>query len=224
MKLMKPMELFLWKRFLLTSALAASAFGTQGCYVYSAFQGARVLVEEKMSISPSASVVSFGNDGESSWMTTQFGARGGVGLGNGLEIQGRYERMQFHERGDADFEFEGANYVDIGLKYGVVPDRVAIGMPIGFMFGENVDEGDSFQIQPSLFLTIPVISHLDINASTKALFFTEDFGEPLLAFNGGLGIRTGRGEFSLLPEMGLLINPGENGYFWHWGMGASVEF
>lgn len=219
------MPLPIWKRLHLTAVLAAGAFATQGC-IYSAFQGARVLEEGKSSISPSFSIHSVGTDGESNWATTHFGAQFGAGLGSRLELQGRYERMDLHERGgDDDSDNEGANYIHLGLKYGVVQDIVAVAMPVGFMFGENVeDESETFQFHPSLFLTVPVAPILDINASAKALYLLDDMGDPLLAFNGGLGIRPGDGKFGLMPEMGLLFSPGDNGYLWHWGVGASVEF
>ncbi|HKP98398.1 MAG TPA: hypothetical protein VJ385_21890 [Fibrobacteria bacterium] len=207
----------------MSSALAALALGTQGCYVYSAFQGARTLDTGRYSISPSASIVSFGDDGESSWITTQFGARGAVGLGNRLELQSRYERVEPHD--DNNSNDWGYNYVDMGFKYGIVKDVLAVGMPVGFMFGEHVDEGESWQLHPSLFLTLPAARFLDVNLSTTGLYFLNDSEDNFLwAFNGGLGIRPSDGRFTLMPEMGILTNPGEGGHFWHWGVGASMEF
>lgn len=205
------------------SVLAALALGTQGCYVYSAFQGARTLDPGRVSLAPSASIVTFSLDGESSWMTTQFGARGAVGLGGRWEVQSRYERVGLHEPDSG--ESSGYNYLDLGFKYGIVEDILAVGMPLGFMFGDYVDEGDSWQLHPSLFLTLPVSRSLDVNLSTIGLYFLNDGDDDFLwAFNGGLGIRPRDGRFSLLPELGLLIDPGEDGHFWHWGVGAAWEF
>jgi hypothetical protein len=206
------------------SALAVLALGTQGCYVYSAFQGARTLESGKISLSPSASVVSFGNDGESNWITTQFGARGAVGLGRRMEVQSRYERVGLHDP-DSAAESWGYNYVDLGFKYGIIENILAVGMPIGIMFGESVDEGDSWQLHPSLFLTLPAARFLDVNLSTTGIYFLNESDDDFLwAFSGGLGIRPGERGFTLLPEVGLLTNPGEDGHFWHWGVGASLEF
>ncbi|MEO7427621.1 MAG: hypothetical protein ABI036_20725 [Fibrobacteria bacterium] len=211
-----------WKTLCMSCALAISALGTQGCYIYSAFQGARTLEEGRYSVSPSASVVTFSNNGESRWMTSQFGLQGGVGLGNGLELQSRYERVEGHYSLIDDM---GYNYLDVALKYGLIKDKLAIGMPIGFMFGENVDEGESWQLHPSLYLTFPAARFLDINFSTTGLYFLNDSDDHfLLAFSGGLGIRPGEDGFTLMPEVGILTDPGEDGHFWHWGLGASMEF
>lgn len=212
-----------WRSICLHSALATLALGTQGCYIYSAFQGARTLDQGRFSVSPSVSVVSYSQDGETDRMTTQYGARGAVGLGHRLELQTRYERVSPREDDLADVD--GYNYLDFGFKYGIIQDILAVGMPIGFMFGENVDEEESWQLHPSLYLTAPVAPFLDINFSTKALYFLDEPLKDLLwAFNGGFGIRPGDGRFSLLPEMGILFNPGEEGAFWNWGVGASAEF
>jgi hypothetical protein len=221
------MRVFTWKNLYRASALAAAMFATQGCYIYSAFQGARILDQGKYSLTPSAALVNFSESTDPEISTVQLGGRGSVGIGNHLEFQVRYERNNTSfeiEDVDVDGNSVGFNYLDFGFKYGLVPDRLAVGMPIGFMFGEDVEESESLQIHPTLFLTIPASSWLDINISAKSLLFFEQLEDPLLALNGGLGIRVGDSPLTFLPETGLLFSPGDEGHYYHFGMGFTAEF
>jgi hypothetical protein len=223
------MRVFTWKNLCRASVLAAAAFAAQGCYIYSAFQGARILDQGKYSLTPSAALVNFSESTDPEISTVQLGGRGSAGIGNHLELQVRYERNNTSiEIDDPDVNVDGNsvgfNYLDFGFKYGLVPDRLAVGLPIGFMFGKDVEEGESLQIHPTLFLTIPASSSVDVNISAKSLLFFEQLEDPLLAINGGLGIRLGRSSLTLLPETGFLFSPGDEGNYYHFGMGVNAEF
>jgi hypothetical protein len=49
-----------------------------------------------------------------------------------------------------------------------------------------------------------------------------DASDVLLGFGGGVGISLHR-QVTLRPEAGLLINPGESGVVWTFGVGVSLR-
>jgi hypothetical protein len=192
-----------------------------GCYVYSAFQGARVVQPGRIAVTPSLSLLSFGEDGESTAASTNYGAHAAIGLTDRLNLTGRYERVEWaNSAGSSDSH----NYLDLGFKYAVVPDVLAFAMPIGFFYGEGVEEDESLQIHPALHLTVPVMQQLDLNATAKYLHFFDDPSENLTAVMFGLGVRVIPERLTVFPELGYLFNLGEDGHYFHWGVGLGVEF
>jgi hypothetical protein len=190
-----------------------------GCYVYSAFQGARVLEPGKVSVTPSAAFLSF-HDNESDNMTNNFGVQGAVGLPANLNLGVRYEYMA-----TVDNEYvDGYNYLDFNLKAALIKDVLAISIPVGFFYGEHIEEEESWQINPAVLISAPLMQNLNFNVSGRYLIFLDEDADNLLAFNTGFGIRVPNTGVEFMPEIGFLFNPGEDGNFFHYGLGIGFEF
>ncbi len=189
-----------------------------GCYVFSAFQGARMLPAGKTSVTPSASFLTF-KTGDESWKSSDnFGAQVAHGVSERVNLTVRYEHLDWSQ---AD---ESHNYLDLGVKVSIVPDILAVALPVGFFFGSGVEEGESFQAHPTVLATLPLHPNLDVNVSAKYLIFFDPDADNLAAYNAGLGVRLLPGKFTVFPEIGLLHNPGESGYYTQWGLGFGLEF
>ncbi len=96
---------------------------------------------------------------------------------------------------------------------------MAIYVPAGFVFGEDIEVSDTWQIHPTLLLTLPISKYIEFNPSAKVLIPFKSEGETLVAFNLGIGISTNLERWAICPESGFLYNPGESGHFMHLSIG-----
>lgn len=196
-----------------------------GCYTYSSFQSARLLREGEFSATPCMSFHTMRSGDNARWVTSQFGARGAAGLAGAemLNLTAGYERIEGHsEAGGRGLEY---NYLEGGFKLGLVRDHLAFAMPVGLLFGGDINSSaNTWQVQPGLIATVPLGGPLvDLNLAAKTLFFFDKDADNLLACNAGLGIRP-LPQLTVLPEAGLLFDPGEDGYFTYFGLGLSFKF
>jgi hypothetical protein len=195
----------------LGGALAAVACAP----VFSDFQSAKLVGPGRVELTPSASRVSFsGEDGGR--VQDEYGVQVGAGVLDRLDLRAGYVRMQVADGGG------GINAVGFGPKIGLVKDRVALAVPVGFAFGQDVEIGKTWTVHPTLLLTQPVVPRLEVNASVKGLIpLSKDGGDTLVAVN--LGLALGDLErWAIRPEIGFLFNPGESGHFTHLGLGFTV--
>jgi hypothetical protein len=176
----------------------ASVLAARCAPVFSELQSAKLVGRDRVEITPSYSSISFsGEDG--GHVQDEYGLQMATGVTQRLDLRARYVHV------------EGVNVVGFGPKVSVVKDKVALAVPVGFAFGEDVDSGKSWAIHPTLLLTAPVNRHVELNASTKALIpFSE--GDKLVALNLGAGFGALE-QWAIRPEVGFLFNPGENGHF-----------
>jgi len=65
---------------------------------------------------------------------------------------------------------------------------------------------------------------VELNWAAKYLVpLSEEGGDNLLAFNLGLGLGPPKGRWTLRPEIGWLIDPGEEGHDTQFSIGLSVR-
>ena len=204
-----------------TRAVLVLALGAGAACVppFSELQSARTVGRGHSEVTPSFSMVRSSEDG-SSFEQRQFGVHAGVGLTERMDLRMRFERITAEEDGE---ETTAVYVLGAGPKFGLVPDRVALYIPVGFAFGSDIEVGETFQMHPTLLATLPVTQGLDVTGSAKVLVPIASEGDPLLAFNLGLGIGEGRGPVVLRPEVGMLIDPGEDGRFWQFSLGLSYQ-
>ena len=62
---------------------------------------------------------------------------------------------------------------------------------------------------------------LELNASVKYILTFAKGRDDLMAFNIGLGLSPDLERYAIRPEAGLLIDPGEGSYYWHFSVGFS---
>lgn len=197
------------RRRLLFAVLWTTLAGTGCAPVFSDFQSAKLVGRDRVEVTPSGSTVSFSGD-DGGHVQDEFGLQVGKGVLDRLDLRARYVRV------------EGINGVGFGPKIALVKDRLALAVPVGFAFGEDVDIGKTWTVHPTLLLTQPVTRRLEVNASAKALIPLSDNGDDnLVAFNVGLGFGNLE-RWAIRPEIGLLFDPGESGHFTQFGLGLTV--
>jgi hypothetical protein len=149
------------------------------------------------------------------------GVQVATGVSDRLELRARYEHAMFSF--DEGTDTGSFNVVGFGPKVRLVKDRVAFYAPVGFAFGNEMKSGDTFSIHPTLLLTQPLHRNVEANGSAKLLIpLTAENGETLAAFNLGLGIGH-LDRWAIRPEVGILVNPGEEGHFTQLSIGVSFR-
>lgn len=208
--LMKRGWLGLSAMFVVLSASACAA-------PFSDLQSARTLEPGTTEVTGSYSYVRAANDGESDKVQDNFGLQVARGLSDRVELRAKY----FYISPDGDGT-EGVSALGVGPKFSLVEDRVAFYTPVGLGFGGGIESGDTWQWQPTLLFSAPMGERAEVTASTKGQFWLDDFADPNLAFNLGFGFGPDLDSWMIRPEVGLLVNPGEDGRFWSFSLGAST--
>lgn len=200
-------------------ALVAGWATLGGCVHVADQQSARLLDPGTYEVTPafSSTTVSFG--GESERLADQYGIRLGYGAGDGVELRAMYERIE-EARGDA-----GLNVLGFGGKFALAEEAVALFVPVGFMFGEEVTEpGDTWTLAPTLLATWRAMPGFELTPSVKAIYpFTVENSEILIAFHLGAGLSNDLDRWAIRPEIGMTKNPGEEGTMWGWTIGFSYR-
>jgi hypothetical protein len=188
--------------------------------VFSDLQGAGLVGKDRYEITPSFSTVTFHDEDESEHIQSHYGIQVGYGISDRADVRFRLERIQLDTDGD---ESIGATVVGIGPKIGRRHGSVALYLPIGMAFGEDVEEDETVEFHPTLLTTIPIARGIEFNPSVKMLIpLSRENADILVAVNLGFGL----GEvdrFAIRPELGFLFNPGEDGNYRHFSVGLAFR-
>ena len=193
---------------------AALLFISAGCTApFSEFQGARMSGKGNGDLTASYSgVIVSGEE-----IQDQFGLQGAYGVTDDLDLRVRYERI-----GVKDWDVGPFNALAFGPKIALNRDRAAIYVPVGFGFGEDMETADTWELHPTLLLTQPISTVLEVNLSIKGLLSLAENGpDPRLAFNVGFGIGPDDSRVILRPEAGLMVFTDGGDPFYHVGLGLS---
>ena len=204
----------------LISALCVVLLG-EGCApVFSDLQGAGLVGKNRYEITPSFSTVSFQNEGESEHVQNHYGVQVGYGISDRADFRFRLERIQLDTNGE---ESVGATVIGLGPKIGRRHGPVALYLPVGMAFGEDVDEDESIEFHPTLLTSIPLLPEVEFNPSFKVLIpLTREGADVLVAVNLGMGLGQ-IDRFAIRPELGFLFNPGEEGNYRHFSLGLAIR-
>ncbi len=188
--------------------------------IFSDLQDARLVGKNNVEATAGYSAISFKDDsieGDGIKVQNEISVMAAYGLSKNFDVRLRYTGVWL----DNDVGEGSASILSFGPKVKLVENYLALYMPIGFGFGSEINNtADTWQIHPTLLGTIPVIDQLDINPSFKVLFPFEDRLSTLVAVNLGLGIKVLNG-LTIRPEFGLLFDPGEDGNFKQFTIGAT---
>ena len=196
--------------------IVLAAFVTSGCAPpFSEMQSAKLVDEGEFEIVGHYAGVSWSDEGESGKVQDNIGVQLAYGVAERVNLRARYE---FIDVGDYDIT---AHVIGVGPKFSLTEDVIAFYVPVGFATGEDITTEDTWQLHPTIIVTTTHSKVLEFNVSVKyILTFAED-QDDLLAFNLGLGLSPDLSRYVIRPEAGLLLNPGEDGYYWHWSIGLS---
>ena len=201
---------------ILMSAVLWVAVFSQSCLpVFQHYQDARTQKPGTHEITPNVAVVSFTEGGETSHIQNQLGLQAAFGLTSKADLRAAYTRVALAEDGG------GFNFVGFGPKFSLIPDRFAVFAPVDFAFGEDLKVSDTWSFSPTFLITSRISEDFEINPSARVRIPLYEDGETLLAFNLGMGIGAAGSPWKLRPEFGVLVNPGESGTAWSFGLGLS---
>lgn len=181
------------------------------------FSDARMLRPGQFEVTPAVSPAYVSEDGDTTHVWNDYGVRALFGVSSRLNFGVGYNRTELAQLGDF-----GVNTVGFGPKFGLVADRVALAVPVGFSFGEEIEVRDTWQVHPTLLMTVPMNQRVDFNPAVRLLIPTREGADTLVAVHAGFGVRTGR-HLVLRPEAAFIFNPGEDGVVWTVGLGASLR-
>jgi hypothetical protein len=190
---------------------------SSGCYSYSNFQSAKLLDPRRGSLTPSASYNTFqeaegGNASEiDDWV---FDVQARHGVSRSFEMGAKFSRIRIED---------GYQFMALEPKIALEPDRLALACAVGSFFGNDVEA--NLQVHPTLIATVPLEpGRSELDAAVKALvFFDEGDTDTLIGFNLGPRFSSDLDLWAIHPEIGILINPGEDGFFFQFGVGFMVS-
>lgn len=198
-----------------TTLLGLALIGFR-CVPFSDMQSARLVGKGKFEATPGFSSVSLHYKGDNARIQNEFGVQLAYGISEKVDFRFRYENVGI--KGDYLENFQAISF---GPKFSLVKDNMAFYAPVGFAPGE----GNSWQFQPTLLFTAPLVkSKLDFNPALKVIIPFSEGSEALVAFNAGFAISKDVTKWAIRPEYGWLFNPGESGYYSHFSVGLSINF
>ncbi len=190
---------------------------------FSELQSAKLVDEGEFEIAGHYSAVSLhldiGDDdqegGEDGQIQDDIGVQLAYGLTETMNLRFRYEYINV---GDSLIT---AHAIGFGPKFSLAEDVIALYVPVGFALGDDIKTEDSWQLHPTILLTSTHGDVLELNASVKYILTFAGDQDDLMAFNLGLGLSSDLERYAIRPEGGLLIDPGEDSYYWHFSVGFS---
>jgi hypothetical protein len=182
-----------------------------GCVpVFSDLQSAKLVGKGRVEATPSFSSVSGS-------VQNQAGLQLATGVHDKVDLRVRYERVMVEDE-------PGVNVLGFGPKIELFKNYAALFVPVGFAFGGGLDSNETWAIHPTLLLTGQLHPAVELNWAAKYLVpLSAEGGDNLLAFNIGLGLGPPQGRWTLRPEFGWLINPGEEGHYTQFSLGLSLR-
>lgn len=192
----------------------------QGCVSpFSELQSARLVGKNNVELTPAYTTTSFTSEGETDGIQNHAGLHAAFGLSSKVDLRLRYEYLWTK---DDDFG-NGISVIGFGPKVSLLENRIALSLPLGTAFGDEIT--DSWEFQPSMLFTLPAIpDKLDITFAPKyILTFCEDCDD-FVAFNLGLAFSNNVSSWAIRPEYGLLYDFGESGHASQFSIGISKTF
>jgi hypothetical protein len=195
------------------------ALGAGACAT--SHQSARVLAPGKTQVTTALARTSSSDEvGEGLW-NGDLQVHGGVAPG--VELGGRLVRTPGGGNTLSGASLEG--------RFQVVPERVAIAVPVGFVWQEEFDdfEGGAYTLTPTVFVGADVSPTLEVVAAPKLFVFIPDEGDgdTEVEWGGSVGLRVTNEArtWALHPELGLAHfseDDGSGETFLTFGLGVSV--
>lgn len=175
------------------------------------YESARMLPKGGTEIKTSYTHVRVAAEGENEKINDGLGLGLGYGVTDRINLKVRYERLS--NEGNV-------NFVAFGPKIALKPNKIAAMLPIGVYF----DEGEStWGVHPSLLFSTSKNNKVEGTVGLRSDIFFEEDSEVLFGINLGLGLSQNLDRWAIRPDFGLTFNPGENGVFLSFGIGAQYN-
>jgi hypothetical protein len=183
----------------------ASAWLVTGCAApFSELQTARLAGPGRVEVTGTYSSVSATDEGKTEKIQDQYGVQVATGISDKADLRLRYERIT-----DPDAPDWVVNAVGVGPKLALAPDHVAIYLPVGCAFGEDIEVSETWEFHPALLLTGEVGPYVDVTGSFKSLIgLTGEDRNLRFAANLGMGFGPDLDRWAIRPEVGVMSGSG----------------
>jgi hypothetical protein len=193
---------------------------------FAELQSARLVGRGRVEVTPNYSYMDLARSGETAKLQDNFGLHVATGVADRADLRLRIDLVSGAESGGERLR---ATAFALGAKYALVPDRLALFVPIGFATGTGITSSQTWQVHPAVIWTVPLSALVEVNSSLKLLVplveneQSSDGGRDLLgAFNLGLGLRPPGAEWMIRPEIGFMRDLDDNrGTARHFSLGMS---
>ena len=187
---------------------------------FSDIQSAKLLGKGNVEVTPSFSSVSVTSEGETQHVQNHYGVQAGFGLSKFMDLRLRYERIT----GDFDEETSfGVNVLGFGPKFRLAKNWLALYIPVGFAFGNDITIADTWQVHPTLLGTWALGKSFELNPSAKIMIpLKKDELDTLYAFNLGAAISTDVSKWAVRPEIGICTDF-QGGHFMQFSIGLTLS-
>lgn len=132
------------------------------------------------------------------------------------------DRVNFRLRAEW-IDLDGADWyaARMGPKFSLLRDRLALDLPLGIYFGEDVDEGESLHALPALIGTLPLSGPLSLSGTLRYHHYFDRDNNNLLEVDLGAEYRA-KPTLALRPEIGWLWMEGADQRYFHFGLGLAI--
>jgi hypothetical protein len=184
--------------------LCALIVGLASCTpVLSDIQSARHLTRGQLEVTPSTSFYHW----TKSKNTNQLhgGVQAGYGVTSRIELRARLETV------NAGLEAVDTTFVPgkiwaqtfaLGVKYSLFKDKLSLYVPVGFGVGKEIEERNTWMIQPTLIYTKRYSKYVEFSPSLK---FAQTFNSKTHYYgvNFGFGLSANLDRWVIRPEFGF---------------------
>ncbi len=201
-------------------------FAAAACLVppFSELQSAKMAGQGRVELTPHGSLILSSQEGETNHVQDNLGVQAALGITNFMDLRLRYEYLYHPDSGGRyDSSFSG-HVLGFGPKFSLVKNRLALFLPVGFAFGEDIEVAETWEFHPTALVTFPVSNAFEINGSAKVLIPFRKEQNTLYAINIGLGIGQDLRRWAVRPEVGILFDPEEEGCYFHISLGFTYAF
>jgi hypothetical protein len=202
--------------------LAVAITTTPGCAPpFSDLQSAKLVGMGNIEITPSVSDVSESDRYLEYEVQSETGLQVAYGLSKRIDARLRYGRIiSGFERGS---KVRWHVYA-AGIKYGLLKDKLAIYVPVGFNSGADIgDDANTWEVHPTVLYTFDVDDGFELNPSFKCMLpLNHERTDIWYAYNLGLGLSLNPDKWVLRPEIGYRFSPSSETGNSHISLGLSV--
>lgn len=208
-------------RWLLAASLLFGLFQLNAQTYHNTFDKAQSIGEGVIEVSGNYAYQSYRYDGEGNGVANTYGLRVGYGLDNHFDIKFSWTAWQWD-----DTEFIGddnMNFFVFKPKYSFGEEgMVALAVPIGLRSYSYGDETENkFYLAPEVMFNYPVNEFFEAGANGRFVFPFEEKADPMIGFNVSVGVSSDLTQWVVRPELGVLFEPGEDGFYLTPGIAAS---
>lgn len=185
-----------------------------GCFspINSTYESARTLEKGQFEFQGSFSKY-YGNNFQDTVenLNDNLGFGVGYGISDKFDLKFRYEyfdtktRVQFF---DQEYNFESYNYLELGGKFQLQEDKMALLIPIGVYYYEYEPglTGSLVNMEPRFIITLSGNNNFETNIIPKAtILYGGDGAAVIPGINLGFGISSNLDRWAIRPEFGYNI-------------------